>query len=127
MKITNNNKLPEPIVKAIESHEHKGADYSASMLYKSPRMVQLGNRYKDKIEKDASDMIWSLFGTALHHIVEQGTGKNELSEQYMEVDIGGKKLSGSSDLLTKNDTGYTITDYKTLSVWAIIYMGSMEE
>ena len=128
MNITNNNNLPEPIVNAIKNHNHIGGDYSASMLYQSPRMVQLKKRNKNKITKDASEMVWALFGTALHNIVEKGAGKNDMSEQYLSTEILGKSLTGTADLLTENNDGtYTITDYKTLSVWSIIYMSSVEE
>lgn len=127
MKITNNYNLPNPVYNAICRDNHKSGDYSASMLYKSPRQVIIAKRHYEEIEKDASEMIWALFGTALHKIIEQGTTENEIAEEYMATSILGKSLTGSCDLLTALEDGYKVSDYKTLSVYSIIYMSSMED
>lgn len=127
MIITNNNNLPSPVYNAVCSHEHRGGDYSASMLYKSPRQVWLGKRHDEEIEKDASDMIWALLGTSLHSILEEGTGDNDLTEEYMQTSVLERTLSGSSDLLTEVAGGYKVSDYKVISVWSIIYESSMKD
>jgi len=127
MKILNKHGLPEPFYNAVKRHEHRSGDYSASMLSKPVQSVILTNRYDDIITKDCSEMVWSLFGTALHNVLEKGAGKADLTEQYLTADINGVKLSGMSDLLTQTETGYKITDYKTLSVWSIVYMSSLED
>jgi hypothetical protein len=127
MKITNKHNLPEPVYNAVNNHDHKSGDYSASMLYKSPRQVHLAKRHYNEIEKDAVDMVWALFGTALHYVLEKGATKDSLTEEYMTADIHGKILSGSSDLLTVTEKGYKVSDYKTVSAWSIIYMSSMED
>jgi hypothetical protein len=128
MKITNNHNLPEPIYNAIKKDDHKMGDYSASGLYKSPRMMQLTKRHDKEIVIDAQSRIWALLGTSVHAIIEKGTGTNQLSEAYMEVDILGKKLSGASDLLSQiGDNIYGIDDYKVTSAWSIVYGSSIIE
>jgi hypothetical protein len=125
MKITNRLGLPQTLVNAVKSHNHKGADYSASMLCNPPRIVWLNKRHKDEMEEDVADRIWSLFGTAMHYIIEKGVAESEIAEQYFETEIEGKRLSGTCDLYNK-DNG-TITDWKTDSVWTLIYKSREHE
>ena len=73
MKITNNKKLPTAIVNAIKSHHHQGGFISASKATVSPREFWLSKRHHGEFTEDASNMIWALFGTAFHAIVEQGS------------------------------------------------------
>ncbi len=62
-----------------------------------------------------------LFGQATHHILEQQPEAGcELREEYMKIDMGdGYILSGRFDLY--NSETETIIDYKTSSVWKVIY------
>lgn len=121
MKITNNFNLPNSLVRAVENHNHKGGDYSASQLGKSPREYWLNKRHSDKLTSDVSDNIWALFGTAVHYVLEKSATKDQLTEQYMSTEIEGKTFSGTSDCLEQNENGYTVIDYKTTSVWSIVY------
>jgi len=123
MIITNKQGLPENFVNAVSKFTHKKAGYSVTELEKSPRELFLTNRHWNEIEQDVSDMIYSLFGSALHHILQKGEGKDQLVEQYLTADIDGIKLSGMADLY---DDG-VIVDYKTTSVWTIIYDSRSED
>jgi len=126
VKLTNKLNLPSPIVRAVSAHEHRGADYSASMLEKSPRQVWLARRHDDEIEEDVSDRIWALIGTACHYIVEKAGTPNTLSEGYLEqaFNVNGRliSVSGTFDLFD----GETLSDLKTVSVWQI-KMGDAKE
>jgi hypothetical protein len=117
MKITNRMNLPEPIVKACTAHEHRGADYSASMLNQSPRQVWLKRRHDAEITEDISERIWAMLGTAAHYVVENAGGDNVLQEGYIEAKVEGVTLSGTFDLYD----GEELTDVKTTSVWTIVY------
>lgn len=125
MKITNKYNLPEPIVRAIERHEHKGADYSATQLLKSPRQLWLERRHDNEIEVDATEMLWSLQGTAMHKVVEAGEAAHQFSETYMVEKIDGVSISGTADLYDAENK--TISDYKNTSVWTIIYGSRKKE
>jgi len=122
MTLTNKYNLPESLVNACQSHVHKGGFLSASQTTKSVRQFWLKQRHADEITEDVSDRIWAMFGTAVHHVFEKNT-ENGIAEKYLETEILGKKVSGTSDLYQDGK----ITDYKTVSVWSIIYMSSLEE
>lgn len=116
MKITNKYNLPEALVKAVSMREPTG--YSASMLSQSPRMVWLKRRHFGKIEKDVSEQLWAVFGTAVHAVIERNETKNSLQEEYLTTDINGVKLTGTCDHYENG----IISDWKTSSVWSFIYM-----
>jgi hypothetical protein len=116
--ITNKYNLPKTFVKVLERDYHKSADYSASQLTKSPRMVHLENRHYKEIVKDVTDNIWCLFGTAVHNILENGESDNQLVEEYLTQNIDGIKLSGILDLYEDG----IVYDYKVTSVWSCVFL-----
>lgn len=127
MKITNTYNLPEPFVNMARSDAYTCApnEYRVTSLLKGIRETILERRHQEEIEVDVSDMVWMLFGTAVHGILEQQQEKdNELKEERLKVPIDGYVLSGQFDLY--NDDEKQITDYKTASVWKIIY-GNYED
>ena len=121
MKITNKMKLPQAFVEMAQSdYTPTPKRYSATALLKGIREVILERRHGDEIEQDVSDMIWLLFGTAVHSILENQTeGATEFKETYVEMPVGNYKVSGRFDLY--DAATQTITDYKTCSVWKIIH------
>lgn len=121
MKITNKMNLPQAFVEMAQSdYTPTPKRYSATALLKGIREVILERRHGDEIEQDVSDMIWMLFGTAVHSILEnQSEGAMELKETYVEMPVGDYKVSGRFDLYDAETQ--TITDYKTCSVWKIIH------
>lgn len=71
MKITNVNNLPAPFVSAVEhEYQYKDKQYSVTQLLKGSCEAVLERRYHNEIERDVSDMIWLIFGTAVHSILE---------------------------------------------------------
>lgn len=130
MIITNKNNLPDTLVNAIRAHEHKGGDYSASMITSPIQQVVLRKKYGKELVEDASDRIWSLLGTAVHYVVEKGEAKNEISEQFLKTSfsINGEKItfSGTADLYSEENGG-TVTDWKTDSVYTVMNDSRDEE
>ena len=122
MKITNNYGLPETIVNALKrpTYTKGGAHMSATELLSPPRMVQLRAANMDAIEMDARDMVWSLFGTAVHGVLEHGKGDGHIVEQRLHTEIDGWSISGAIDLQTVNEDTIEIADYKTTGVWAVM-------
>jgi hypothetical protein len=120
MKITNKLGLPEAFVQMAQSdYKPTPKRYSATALLKGVREVILERRHGDEIEQDVSDMIWLLFGTAVHSILErQAEGTAEFKETYVEMPVGDCKVSGRFDLYDADTQ--TITDYKTCSVWKVV-------
>lgn len=121
MIITNKLNLPRAFVEMAQSeYQYKDKQYSVTSLLRGVRETILKRRYHNEIENDVSDMIWLLFGQAVHSILEQQEERDcEFKEEYLKVDIGDYKLSGMFDLY--NGETKVITDYKTCSVWKVIY------
>ncbi len=121
MKITNQLRLPQPFVSAVErEHEYKSKRYSVTSIQKGVRETLLLRRHDNEITQDVADMIWLIFGTAVHSILEQSQETaSQLKETYLVEQVGDYELSGIFDLY--DDSTGTVTDYKTASVWKVIY------
>lgn len=122
MQITNALNLPAPFVSLAESDEYPIApnEYRVTSLLKGTRETILERRHGTEITRDVSDMVWLLFGTAVHGILEhhQETG-TQIKEERIKVPFDGYVLSGKFDLY--DDATKIVTDYKTASVWKIIF------
>lgn len=121
MIITNKLGLPKPLVDMAQSdYKYAPNEYRVTSLLKGIRETILERRHHDKIERDVSDMIWLLFGTAVHSVLEKHQeGDNEIKEARLKIPIGDYILSGQFDLY--NAETKTITDYKTCSIWKVIH------
>lgn len=118
--ITNKLGLPQPFVDAVtRDYKYKDKQYSVTSLLKGACQVILERRHLDDVEQDVSEMIWLIFGTAVHSVLEKAQETdNQLKENKVVIDvIDGYKLSGIFDLYD-DETG-TVTDYKTGSVWKV--------
>lgn len=118
MIVTNQYGLPENFIKAVTYDAHRKADYSVSDLINPPRLVHLTQRHQDEISVDASTLIWRLFGSAVHSVLERGQQDHQLTEEYLKTEIMGRTISGIPDLY---ELPHTITDWKITSVWSIVY------
>lgn len=125
MKITNNLNLPDMLVRAVEKdYEYKDKRYSITSLLDPDRVLMLKRRYNNILEQDVSECIWMLFGTVTHYVLETGIElkENEFVEEHLEHTFeNGYTLSGIIDHVYDY-----IDDYKTTSVWTVIY-GSNNE
>ena len=121
MIITNKLGLPKPLVDMAQSdYKYAPNEYRVTSLLKGIRETILERRHHDKIERDVSDMIWLLFGTAVHSVLEKHQeGDQEIKEARLKIPIGDYILSGQFDLY--NAETKTLTDYKTCSVWKVIH------
>lgn len=121
MIITNKLGLPAPLVSmAQQDYVYKPNEYRVTSLLKGVRETILERRHYDKIEQDASDMIWLLFGTAVHNVLEKfDEGSGVLKEERIKIPFEEFTLSGQFDLYDGNRK--KVIDYKTASVWKIIF------
>ena len=122
MKYTNKLNLPEPFLihASKNNHEYKEHRYSVTELLLPVREILLNRKYADEIEIDIADTIPTLFGTAVHKVLEDNTPvlTHLNSEMSIEMEFDEDIVSGRIDLFdTKN---LEITDYKTCSVSKII-------
>lgn len=122
MIISNKMNLPQPFVDAVsEEYKYKEKRYSVTTLLKSEREIMLQRRHNDEIEQDVSDMIFAIFGTAVHSVLENANKSEDLlTEQHLflpvTLDDGDTyTLSGYMDLYdTKKGE---VIDYKVTSTF----------
>lgn len=117
MKITNKLGLPEALVQAVSVQKHnKDGQYSATTLLKGACETVLQKRHWDEIEVDASESIWTVFGSATHSIFEKQKD-NTFKEESFSVPVSKSVVTGrvdSYDLETE-----TLVDWKTASIWKV--------
>lgn len=124
MNITNKFNLPEAFLSFARNgkYDRGNSDISVTTLIDSPRVNILKQQRKDEIETDVSDMIWPLFGTAVHHMLESSTPKGNVTmEERLFVDINGWTVSGQIDHQEEIGGFIHLSDYKVTSVWSVIY------
>jgi hypothetical protein len=122
MKLTNRHNIPQTFINIVERPTYsKGAAHlSVTQLINSPKIVALTNKFADDIEQDVSDMVWSIFGSAIHKVLEHGADDNHLIEERLHTQVDGWKISGAIDLQILNEDGISIRDYKTTSAWSVM-------
>lgn len=120
MKITNNQGLPEPIIKLAEnpSYSKGGADFSATEIISPVRIARLRAKHGNSMSQDVSDMMWSMVGTALHQVLETEC-EGYISEERVFAEVHGSKLSGQIDLQQPTPAGINIYDYKLTSAFNV--------
>lgn len=119
MLITNYYNLPQAYVDAVkETHPIIDKQYSVTGLLNSIRELLLKRRHYNEIEQDISDMVWLLFGSAVHKIIEDAD-KTGYAEYKLEQKITDDyKLTGICDLY--NESEFAVEDHKTASVFKVI-------
>jgi hypothetical protein len=124
MKITNRFNLPDAFYNFARNDKYSRgkADISVTTLIDSPRVRLMRDKYNDQLETDASDMIWALFGTAVHHVLESANDPSHVTmEERLYAEVVGWTLSGALDHQEVLPDGTVqITDYKVTSVWSVI-------
>jgi hypothetical protein len=65
-------------------------------------------------------MVWSIFGSAVHNILEHGKDEEHIVEERLHHDYDGWHISGAIDLQILNPQGIDVKDYKTTSAWAVM-------
>ena len=122
MKLTNKFNLPETIINVIKRPTYsKGkAHISVTELMTAPQIVLLKRKHWDEIEQDASEMVWQIFGSAIHGVLEHGKSENHVIEQRIHAKVDGWDISGAIDLQEVTPEGIIISDYKTTGAWAVM-------
>lgn len=122
MKITNKFNIPQTFMNVLDRPTYsKGkAHLSVTQLLNSPKIVALTKKFEDEIEQDASEMVWSIFGSAVHNVLEHGKDENHIVEQRIHKNYEGWDISGAIDLQVVNEQGIDVKDYKTTTVWAVM-------
>lgn len=121
MKLTNKFNLPQTFVNVIKRPQYSrgNSEISVTEILSPPQLVLLRKKHTEEIEQDASDMVWSLFGSACHNILEHGKGENHIVEERLFTTFEGWSISGAIDLQELQDGKVLIADYKVTSAWAV--------
>lgn len=119
--ITNVYGLPLPIELSVKKDNYiPRGDISTTALIDSPRVRLL--KWKFPYTTDVSERIFSLFGSAVHHIVERvmdfSEMKHYINEHQMMIREFDYDISGTADCFDK-ETNH-LYDYKVTSVWKVI-------
>lgn len=122
MKLTNKFNIPQTFVNVLQrpTYTKGGANLSVTQLINSPKIVALTARHQEDLEEDVADMVWSIFGSAVHSILEHGKDDNHIVEQRLHAQVDGWNISGAVDLQIDGKDGTQIRDYKTTSAWAVM-------
>jgi len=122
MKLTNKFNIPQTFINVLDRPTYsKGkAHLSVTQLLNSPKIVALTKKFEEDIEQDASDMVWSIFGSAVHNVLEHGKDDNHLVEERLHKEYDGWNISGAIDLQVVNNAGIDVKDYKTTTIWAVM-------
>lgn len=123
MELTNKYGLPQPVVKALtrDNYSRGKSNRSVTQLIDSPRVRILRKEHDHQLTEDVSEKLWAVLGQAVHRMFEDATDENHTSEERLFLDIEGWTISGAIDLQKKDDGTIVLTDYKTTSVWAVIF------
>ena len=124
MKQTNNYNLPS-VFEGFEKanpYSSEGSDFSATTLIDAPQAKRLFAKHSGDLTEDISERAFSILGTAVHKILEDGASENQKAEERLfttiETPEGEVSVSGQIDLQTIFPEGRLLSDYKTTSIWS---------
>lgn len=125
MKITNKHNYPQTLVDAVsfDSHRTEG-DISVTTLIGAPQVRYLRKKHGLEMTADVSEMMWALFGTAVHAILERANILDVRRNAFMEV-ISTLKEHHSRYLnnnLKENETEEEALEAQRVFKWLLSYM-----
>ena len=121
--ITNKHGLPDSFLNYARSDKYSrgDADISVTQLIDAPQVLLLREKLQEETSTDVMDMIFALFGTAVHSVLETGKTPNVVKEQRLYDTVRGWKISGAIDQYEILGDDLVITDYKVTSVWSVMF------
>jgi len=115
MVITNELNLPQALVDACDVNPHNAeGTISATTLKSGVREILLTKRHWEEMSDDVYNRIFTLFGTAVHALLEKESPDTFVEERF-EQQIGKYKVTGRLDCYDMKQK--IIFDYKTATTW----------
>ena len=135
MRITNKHNLPSQVVRCMkDDYSYKDKRYSVTNILSSPRETILKRRYNTHKDytMDIADSVNLLLGNATHLLLENiALEPHELAEQHyttkFEVNGFMYTFSGIVDYINTLEGEKSVDDYKTTSVYGIIYKSNYKK
>ncbi len=123
MKLTNKYGLPQPVVTALTRSEYSRGESNRSItqIIDAPRVRILKQEHHDELTEDVSEKLWAVLGTGVHKMFENTADDSYITEERLFVEVDGWVISGAIDLQKIENDGAIISDYKTTSVWSVIF------
>ena len=119
MIITNKYNLPQVLINSVEeNHIPVDKHYSVTTLLKPIREILLTRRHYSEIEQDISDMVWLIFGSAVHKLIEDSDKTGFAEFKLEELVLNDYYLTGIVDLYDEEHS--LINDWKTATVYKIL-------
>ena len=117
MFLKNEMNLPQEFVDAVTFQKPCQEIIRVTSLIDSPRIRQLRIRHWESLSEDVSERVWALLGQAVHLLLAQKERPDSFVEERLKMKIGGKTVSGQSDLLR----GTHLDDWKVTSAWTVVF------
>jgi hypothetical protein len=123
MELTNKYGLPQPVVAALTRSEYSRGESNRSItqLIDAPRVRILRQEHYNELTEDVSEKLWAVLGTGVHKMFENTADDSHITEERIFIEVDGWVISGAIDLQKIEDDGVIISDYKTTSVWSVIF------
>lgn len=121
---TNKHGAPDILFRLLGRDKYTKGDAKISVteLMSAPRQRLLKARHEDAIEVDISERLWSLFGSAVHDMIDRGTdAEDHITEERIHTEIEGWKISGGIDVQRIGPEGTArILDWKVTSCMKVM-------
>ena len=123
MKVTNKADLPKGLYNLLahNTYNKHGAkfDLSATTLIDAMQPKRLFKEHWREIEEDCLDKLWSVFGTAIHAMLEEANANDPdiVCEKRFIHEIGGKVISAQIDVYDSSPDRKVLSDLKVTSAW----------
>ena len=121
MKITNKFNLPDPVVRAITAYEDgdQPEGLRGTTLIDSPRISQLRRMHSSKLTEDVSQLVYRVWGSAIHGILSRSTSNAYVSEERLSHTVDNTLISGAIDYQFVDDDAVELKDYKTTAAYGV--------
>jgi len=119
MRVTTKLPLPPPLLKALTSDNYQrgDADITITELIGAPHQRKLISKHWDSLVEEAGDRVWSLFGQAIHTILERAASQEYVVEKRLGWTVDDWLVSGQIDVY--EPAFKRLSDYKVTSVWSV--------
>ncbi|MEM4260545.1 MAG: hypothetical protein QXG00_04875 [Candidatus Woesearchaeota archaeon] len=94
--------------------------YRVTEILNPTKIILLTRRHYENIEIDDIDLVWSMFGTAVHNLIEQrGADTTTILEERLKKRFGKYWITGQFDCYTQHNK--ELRDIKVTTSYVVMY------